>query len=83
MKTSDFYFELPEELIAQTPLEQRDGSRLLCLDKTSGEVRHRMFTDLPDLLNPGDCLVMKDSRVIPARLYGKRETGGAVELMLL
>ena len=83
MKTSDFYFDLPQELIAQTPLEQRDGSRLLCLDKTSGAVRHRMFTDLPDLLNPGDCLVMNDSRVIPARLFGKRETGGAVELVLL
>jgi len=83
MKTSDFYFELPEELIAQTPLEQRDGSRLLCLDKKTGEIGHHMFAELPELLNSGDCLVMNDSRVIPARLFGKRETGGAVELVLL
>lgn len=83
MKTSDFYFDLPQELIAQTPLEQRDGSRLLCLDKQTGEISHHMFAELPDLLNAGDCLVMNDSRVIPARLFGKRETGGAVELVLL
>jgi len=83
MKTSDFYFELPEELIAQTPLERRDASRLLCLDKVTGQTSHHQFTDLVDLLNPGDCLVMNDSRVIPARLFGRRESGGAVELVLL
>lgn len=83
MKTSDFYFDLPEELIAQTPLERRDASRLLCLDKTSGVMEHRVFSELPELLRPGDCLVMNDSRVLPARLLGARETGGAAELLLL
>ena len=83
MKTSDFYFDLPEELIAQTPLEKRDSSRLLCLDKVSGEIQHRVFSELPELLQPGDCLVMNDSRVLPARLLGARETGGAVEVLLL
>ena len=83
MKTSDFYFDLPEELIAQTPLERRDASRLLCLDKTSGAMEHRVFSELPELLRPDDCLVMNDSRVLPARLLGARETGGAAELLLL
>ena len=83
MKTSDFYFDLPEELIAQTPLERRDASRLLCLDKTSGAMEHRVFSELPELLRPGDCLVMNDSRVLPARLLGARESGGAVEVLLL
>ena len=83
MKTYDFYFDLPEELIAQTPLERRDASRLLCLDKTSGAMEHRVFSELPELLRPGDCLVMNDSRVLPARLLGARETGGAAELLLL
>ena len=83
MKKSDFYFDLPEELIAQTPLEKRDGSRLLCLDKSSGAIDHRHFYELPKLLRPGDCLVLNDSRVIPARLFGTRETGGAVEVLLL
>ena len=83
MKKSDFYFDLPEELIAQTPLEKRDSSRLMCLDRYSGEITHRVFTDLADMLNPGDCLVMNDSRVLPARLLGSRETGGAVEVLLL
>ncbi len=83
MKTSDFYYELPEELIAQTPLEKRDGSRLLHLDKKSGEVEHRHFFDLPEYLHEGDCLVVNDSRVLPARLFGNRETGGAVEVVLL
>jgi len=83
MKTSDFYFDLPQELIAQTPLERRDASRLLTLDKLSGQTGHHQFTELPDLLAPGDCLVMNDSRVIPARLFGKRASGGAVELVLL
>lgn len=83
MKTSDFYFELPEELIAQTPLERRDASRLLCLDRWSGAREHRIFSELPELLHPGDCLVMNDSRVLPARLMGMRETGGVVEVLLL
>ena len=83
MKTKDFWYSLPEELIAQTPLQQRDASRLMLLDKRSGEVEHRVFSQLPELLRPGDCLVMNDSRVIPARLFGNRETGGAVEVLLL
>lgn len=83
MKKSDFYFELPEELIAQTPLQQRDGSRLLHLGKTSGSIEHKHFYDLPDYLNEGDCLVLNDSRVLPARLIGTRSTGGSVELVLL
>ena len=83
MKTSDFWYDLPEELIAQTPLEQRDTSRLMVLDKNSGKVEHRYFYDVPDYLRPGDCLVMNDSRVLPARLLGHRPTGGAVELLLL
>ena len=83
MKTSDFSFYLPEELIAQTPLERRDASRLLCLDKVSGTTEHRVFSELPELLRPGDCLVMNDSRVLPARLMGARETGAAVEVLLL
>lgn len=83
MKTSDFYFDLPEELIAQTPLERRDASRLLCLDRWSGARGHRIFSELPELLHPGDCLVMNDSRVLPARLMGMRQTGGVVEVLLL
>ena len=83
MKKSDFYFDLPEELIAQTPLERRDASRLLLLDRESGEITHKHFYDLPDYLNPGDCLVLNDSRVLPARLMGNRLTGGAVEVVLL
>lgn len=83
MKTSDFYFDLPPELIAQTPLEQRDASRLLALDRTTGETRHMRFYDLPSLLRPGDCLVLNDSRVLPARLIGRRAGGGACEVLLL
>ena len=83
MKTHDFWYELPEELIAQTPLEKRDSSRLLVLDRISGRRQHRHFYDILDYLNPGDCLVMNDSRVLPARLLGHRPTGGAVELLLL
>lgn len=83
MKKSDFYFDLPEELIAQTPLERRDASRLLLLDRETGEIKHKHFYDLPDYLNPGDCLVLNDSRVLPARLMGNRLTGGAVEVVLL
>lgn len=84
MKTSDFDFQLPDELIAQTPLERRDASRLLVLDKGSGATRHMHFYDLPTLLRPGDCLILNDSRVLPARLLGHREPGGgAVEVLLL
>ena len=83
MKTSDFWYDLPESLIAQTPLRQRDASRLMVLDRESGSVRHKNFYDIIDYLRPGDCLVMNDSRVLPARLLGHRPTGGAVELLLL
>ncbi len=84
MQRSDFAFDLPKELIAQHPLDRRDSSRLLCLDRETGEVRHRHFSDLPELLRPGDVLVMNDSRVMPSRLLGRKEgTGGAVELLLL
>lgn len=83
MKKSDFYFDLPEELIAQTPIQQRDHSKLLHLDKTTGEIEHRHFYELPQYLREGDCLVLNDSRVLPARLIGARSTGGSVELVLL
>jgi len=83
MKTSDFSYYLPEELIAQTPLQQRDASRLLKLDRVSGEIHHRHFYDILEYLQPGDCLIMNDSRVLPARLLGHRPTGGAVEVLLL
>ena len=83
MKTHDFWYDLPEELIAQTPLLERDTSRLLVLDRVTGEVKHRHFYDVIDYLQPGDCLVMNDSRVLPARLLGHRPSGGAVELLLL
>ncbi len=83
MKTSDFDFNLPEELIAQTPLERRDASRLLTLDKRTGQTGHAHFYDLPQFLKPGDCLVLNNSRVLPARLIGSRPTGGACEVLLL
>ena len=84
MKTSDFYYDLPQELIAQTPLERRDTSRLMVLDPQTQKIEHRHFFDLIDYLEPGDCLVMNDSRVLPARLLGKRiPTGWAVEVLLL
>ena len=83
MKKTDFYFDLPEELIAQTPLERRDASRLLVLNKKNGKIEHRHFFDLPAYLQEGDCLVMNDSRVLPARLLGCRSSGGGVELVLL
>lgn len=83
MKTSDFYYDLPDELIAQTPLEKRDTSRLMVLNKATGEVTHKHFFDIIDYLRPGDCLVMNDSRVLPARLLGHRPSGGAVEVLLL
>ena len=83
LKTSDFWYDLPEELIAQTPLKDRDTSRLCVLDRQTGTVSHRHFYDILDYLHPGDCLVMNDSRVLPARLLGRRPTGGAVEVLLL
>lgn len=84
LKTSDFYYDLPQELIAQTPLERRDGSRLLVLHKDGAPLEHRHFFDLPEYLCEGDCLVMNDSRVLPARLLGHRvPTGGAAEVLLL
>ena len=83
VRTQDFYYDLPEELIAQTPLQQRDTSRLLALNKVTGELEHRHFYDILDYLQPGDCLVMNNSRVLPARLLGHRPTGGAVEVLLL
>lgn len=83
MNKSDFDFYLPEELIAQTPLEKRDTSRLLHLDKQTGEIEHKHFYDIKQYLHAGDCLVLNNSRVLPARLIGSRPTGGAVELVLL
>ncbi len=83
MKTHDFWYDLPEELIAQTPLEQRDASRLLAVNTVTGALEHRHFSDIADYLNPGDCLVMNDSRVLPARLMGHRPSGGAIEVLLL
>ena len=84
MKTKDFDYALPEELIAQTPIERRDASRLLCLDKVTGEFSHHHFYELPDFLKPGDCLILENSRVLPARLLGKRlPGGGACEVLLL
>ena len=83
MNKSDFDFYLPEELIAQTPLEKRDTSRLLHLDKQTGEIEHKHFYDIKQYLHEGDCLVLDDSRVLPARLIGARPTGGTVELVLL
>ena len=84
LKKSDFYFDLPQELIAQDPLEDRSSSRLLVLDKNTGELSHHIFRDIIDYLHPGDCLVLNNTKVIPARLLGEREgTGGHVEVLLL
>ena len=84
LKTSDFYFDLPPELIAQDPLTDRSASRLLVLDKNTGEIKHEQFRNIINYLNPGDCLVLNDTRVIPARLHGIREeTGAAIEVLLL
>ncbi len=82
MKRTDFAFDLPPELIAQYPLPERSASRLLCLDGISGAVEHRRFTELPDLLKPEDLLVFNNTRVIPARLWGRKETGGRVEILV-
>ena len=83
MKTSDFYYHLPPERIAQSPAARRDASRLLVLDKATGGTEHRRFSDLPLFLQPRDCLIVNNSKVLPARLLGRLETGGAVELLLL
>ena len=84
MKTSDFNFDLPQELIAQVPIKDRTSSRLMVLDKETGEIEHRIFIDIIDYLNPGDCLVLNDTRVIPARLIGSKVgTGGKIEFLLL
>lgn len=84
MNTSDFFYNLPEELIAQTPIEPRNASRLMLLNKDSGEIQHKIFRDLTDFLNEGDCLILNNTRVIPARIFGvKKETGAVVEFLLL
>jgi S-adenosylmethionine:tRNA ribosyltransferase-isomerase len=83
LKTAEFAYHLPPELIAQTPIEPRDAARLLCLDRASGAITHRQFVELPTVLRPGDLLVANNSRVIPARLFAHKTTGGAVELLLL
>ena len=83
MNKSDFFFDLPEELIAQTPIARREQSRLLCVDRRSGKTEHMRFFELPGLLRNGDCLVLNDSRVMPARLLGTRESGGTAEIVLL
>ncbi|MEM6775629.1 MAG: S-adenosylmethionine:tRNA ribosyltransferase-isomerase, partial [Pseudomonadota bacterium] len=82
MQRTDFNYELPDELIAQHPLKERSASRLLQLEGESGRVSHRQFRDLPDLLNAGDLLVFNDTRVLPARLFGVKETGGRVEILI-
>lgn len=83
MKVSDFNYELPEELIAQTPITKRDESRLMVLDRTSKKIEHKIFKDIIDYLKPGDVLVRNNTKVIPARIYGKKETGANVEFLLL
>ena len=84
LKKSDFYFDLPEELIAQDPLEDRSSSRLLMLDKTTGQTEHHVFKDIVDYLRPGDCLVLNNTKVLPARLMGtKEDTGATIEVLLL
>ena len=84
MNVSDFNYELPEELIAQDPLEKRDNSRLMVIHRSTGEIEHKRFHDVIQYLNAGDCLVINDTKVIPARLMGvKEETGAAIEVLLL
>ena len=84
MNKKDFYYDLPQELIAQTPLKNRSDSRMMCLDKNTGEISHKHFYQLPEMLNEGDCLILNDTKVMPARLYGyKEESGGAIEFLLL
>lgn len=84
MKKHDFYYDLPNELIAQTPIEPRDASRMMVVNRQTGEIEHKHFYDVVDYLNPGDCLILNDTKVLPARLYGiKDETGAMVEFLLL
>ena len=83
MEVNDFDFELPEELIAQTPYEKRDEAKLLLVNKESKEVSDKIFRDILDYINPGDCLVINDTKVLPARIYGKKSTGANVEVLLL
>ena len=84
MELHDFYYDLPQELIAQDPLSDRSASRLMLLDKNTGEIEHKIFKDIIDYLNPGDCLVINDTKVIPARLIGERAgTGATIEVLLL
>ena len=83
MKKSDFYYDLPQELIAQTPIEPRDASRMMVVNKTSGEIEHRHFYDLVDYLTEKDCLIINDTRVLPARIFGTKDTGATVEFLLL
>ena len=83
MKKSDFYYDLPQELIAQTPIEPRDASRMMVVNKTSGEIEHKHFYDLVDYLTEKDCLIINDTRVLPARIFGTKDTGATVEFLLL
>ena len=84
MKTSDFYYDLPQELIAQDPLLKRSESRLMVLDRKDNTIEHKHFYDVIDYLNPGDCLVINDTKVLPARLMGvKEDTGASIEVLLL
>ena len=83
MKVSDFNYDLPERLIAQHPYDKRDEARLMVLDKTKQKIEHKVFKDIIEYLNPGDCLVINNTKVIPARLYGKKDTGAKVEFLLL
>ena len=84
MDVKDFYYDLPEELIAQDPLEDRSSSRLMVLDKETGDIEHKIFKDIVDYLQPGDCLVVNNTKVIPARLYGAKEgTCAKIEILLL
>lgn len=83
MRTKDFYFDLPEELIAQVPLENREGSRLLVMDKETGDIEHKFFSDIIHELNAGDCLVLNNTKVLPARIFGTKSTGATVEFLLL
>lgn len=84
MKRNEFFYDLPKELIAQTPIEPRDSSRMLVMDKKTGELEHKIFRDITDYMNPGDCLILNNTKVLPARMYGIRtDTGAAVEFLLL
>lgn len=84
MKTKDFYYDLPESLIAQVPLEPRDSSRLMVMDKSSGKIQHKIFRDISDIISPNDCLILNNSKVLPARIFGKKvDTGAVIEFLLL